>query len=545
MEQDGRDTPGAASGVTRSHNVLYVMPHDWASISQFLTPVLQRVDEASPDFQALVVTSDAELAAAVAAAAVKVVEGRDVTILAATAPKRAARLLRARPAQVVAGSPESLLELVRAAVLKLDTVRTVCIAWADELLAKEALAALETLMTEVPKDAARTVVTAEVVPAVDELLERYARRARRVFASTAEGEPINLEYVAAAPAARLEMLRRVLDSVDPRSALVFARESEADVRILLRALGYHSADSLVTVGHAAPPGTDLVILFDLPTSRGELREACGAAARTIALIRPRQLASLRSLTNGGAVRPLTMSDAGGRARDRDARLRSELREVLVRGQFGRDLMALEPLLDEFDGIEIAAAAVHLLETGRAATAAPVAAATVSAPRERPIPSGPMTRLFVNVGARDGVRAADLLGAFANEGGIESSDVGRIDIRESHSVVEVSPAAADTVMERVTGTPIRGRRAIVRRDEERPRGASGDRPPRESRDRPPRDRGDRPRSDRGDRPPRDRGARPRSDRGDRPPRDRADRPPRKEWTARPPRPPRGGDREDRA
>lgn len=548
MEQDGRDAPGAASGVARSHNVLYVMPHDWASISQFLAPILQRVDESSPQLQALIVTSDAELAAAAAAAAVRVLDGREVTVLAATSAKRAARLLRVRPAQVVAGAPDTLVELLSAATLKLDTVRAVCIAWADELVAKDALSALETLMTEVPKDAGRTVVAAEVVPAVEELLERYARRARRVASpSTPEQQPIDVEYVTVAPGARLEMLRRVLDDVDPRSALVFARESESDVRSLLRALGYETTESLITVGHAAAPETELVVLFDLPTSRGELREARGAATRAIALIRPRQLTSLRGLTGGGATRPLTMSGGGARARDRDARLRTELREILVRGQFGRELLALEPLLDDFDGIEIAAAAAQLLDAARAVAPPPAAAPAATAARERPTPTGPMVRLFVNVGARDSVRAADLLGAFANEGGIESTDVGRIDIREQHSIVEVSTTAADQVIERVTGTPIRGRRAVVRRDEERPRGAVGDRPPRDRADRPRSDRSERPSRDRGDRPARDRGDRPAGDRGDRPMRDRGPRPPRKEWSAgpaRPARPPRRPDRGDR-
>lgn len=550
MEQDGRDTPAAASGVTRSHNVLYVLPHDWASISQFLAPILQRVDDSSPELQALVITSDAELAAAAAAAAVKVGEGRAISVLAATSPKRTARLLHARPAQVIAGAPAALVELIRTATLKLDTVRAVCIAWADELVAKDALAALETLMSEVPKDAGRTVVAADVVPAVDELLERYARRARRVIPSVAdEGEAINLEYVTVASGARLEMLRRVLDDIDPRSALIFARESEPEVRVLLRALGYEAGDAPVTVGHAAAPGTDLAVLFDLPTSRGELREACGAATRTIALIRPRQVASLRALTGGGTTRPLSMSDAGVHARDRDARLRSELRDILSRGQFGRDLLALEPLLDEFDGIEIAAAAVHLLDAARVAAAAPAASAPAPTPRERPAQGAAMARLFVNVGARDNVRAADLLGAFANEAGIASTDVGKIDIREQHSIVEVAAAAADKVIERVTGTPIRGRRAVVRRDEERPRESFGDRPRelRESRERRPRersDRGDRPPRDRGDRPLRDRGDRPARDRGDRPPGDRGARPPRGEWSARPARPARRPDRGDR-
>ncbi len=380
MEQDGRDVPG--TGVARNQNVLYVMPHDWASISQFLAPILQRIDDASSDVQALVITSDAELAAAAAAAAVKVVADRAVTVIAATNPKRAARLLKTRPAQVVTGAPDALVELMRSAAIKVDTVRSICIAWADEIVAKDALPALETLMSELPKDAARTIVAAEFVPAVDELIERYARRARRVApAAATDGQAVALDYVAVSPGARLDMLRRVLDDVDPRSALVFTRESDAEVRTLLRALGYDGPESQIVVGQAASPGTELVVLFDLPASRGELREVCGAATRTIALIRPRQLPSLRALSDGGVVRPITLSDAGARARDRDAKLRAELREVLGRGEFLRDLLALEPLLDEFDGLEIAAAAVHLLDAVRAAPA--IAPAVPAAqPRER-------------------------------------------------------------------------------------------------------------------------------------------------------------------
>src|SRR5262249_12976402 len=161
----------------------------------------------------------------------------DVAILAATSSTRATRMLRTRPAQVIAAAPDTLLELVHGATLKLDTVRAVCIAWADELVAKDALAALETIMAEVPKDASRTIVAADVHPAVEALIERYARRARRVGSpASAEGQSINLDYVTVSPSARLEMLRRILDEIDPRSALVFARESEEQVRSLLVAL---------------------------------------------------------------------------------------------------------------------------------------------------------------------------------------------------------------------------------------------------------------------------------------------------------------------
>ncbi len=90
MEQEARET----GSVTRSQNALYVMPHDWASIAQFLEPLIGKIDAATRDVQLLVVTPDADSAAAVAAGAVKLV-GADVQIIAATSAPRAARLMKA------------------------------------------------------------------------------------------------------------------------------------------------------------------------------------------------------------------------------------------------------------------------------------------------------------------------------------------------------------------------------------------------------------------------------------------------------------------
>ena len=202
--------PGA--GVARSQNTVFVMANDWASTAQFLAQSLQRVDEAQRVVQLLIVTPDAELAAATAATAVKLTEGRDIGIVAATSARRAARLLKMEPAQVVAGSAETLVDLLKSAALKLDTVRMVCLAWADELIALGALPSLEALMTEVPKESARTVVTSELSPEVEALLERYARRARRVVSPVSEtDQPIDLEYISVSPQTRLSTLRRVLD----------------------------------------------------------------------------------------------------------------------------------------------------------------------------------------------------------------------------------------------------------------------------------------------------------------------------------------------
>lgn len=504
MEEDAKET----SGVTRSQNVVYVVPHDWASISYFLGPLIERVDESVSELQLLVLTADPVAAAAVSAAAVKLSATRSLGIIAATSAARTARLLKILPSQVVVGAPSTILDLVKASALKLTTVRAVAIAWADALIAEPgAEELLGTLLADVPKDSARTIATTELTPAVESLIERYARRARRVTSlASVDTTPISIEYFTTSESARLVAVRRLLDALDLDNAVVFVRgdESTTTVAHLLRSLGYAGERAPVRVSHGGgAPST--VVLYDLPASREELVEAMGASAkRVIALIQPRQLSSLRALAGGGRLRPLTLPDSGMRTRQRDEVLRAELRSVLERGPIGRTMLALEPLLEDFDGVEIAAAALELLEVERAKPRATESAA--------PSPKDGMVRLFFSVGERDGLRTGEVVATIGNDAGVQSVDIGKIDIRDSHTIVEVAPGAAAQVVERLTGKTMAGRRVIVRPDQD-----AGDRPTTGTRSREGGARRDGGKRDGGSRPP-SRGkpeSRPRSTRPERP------------------------------
>jgi len=83
--------------------------------------------------------------------------------------------------------------------------------------------------------------------------------------------------------------------------------------------------------------------------------------------------------------------------------------------------------------------------------------TDAKPRARP-PA--WTRLFFGVGQRDGVGPGDLLGAVTGETGIEGALVGKIEIRDTFSLVEVAGEVADTVIRALNGTTIRGRAVRV-------------------------------------------------------------------------------------
>lgn len=548
VEQEERETPGVA----RNQNVVYVLPNDWTTIAQFLAPALERVDADIDALQLLVITPDVESAIAITSAAVRLAGDRALRVVPATAAGRAQRLLRERAAHVVAGAPPELLALLTGSSLKLDQLRLLVLAWADELVSSGADAALESLLAEVPKDAARIMVASQSTPAVEALGERYLRRARRVGGESAEGgevAPIPLRFVSAAAAARPAALRRLLDDLDPADVTVYVRapDEASDVERALRGLGYDAGSGRTSSG-AAAPGTGLVVLYDLPASRHELATLVGGVRDVVAIVQPRQLGTLRTLA-GAHPRALTLPGAGARARGRDAALRDELRAQLLLGAGSRELLALEPLLEEFDGIEVAAAAVRLLERERERVDA-----SVTAGASAPAATSAMTRLYVSIGARDGIRPGDLVGALAGEGGITSSQIGKIELRDNHALVEVDGAVAARVAERVTGISIKGRRVIARVDAERPhsdRPARSERPARDDRprdDRPPRrdaPRGERqPRRDSPGRGPSARSGPPRG-RSDRP--DRPDRPPRGEArprfgddrTTRPRRPRPGG------
>jgi ATP-dependent RNA helicase DeaD len=78
----------------------------------------------------------------------------------------------------------------------------------------------------------------------------------------------------------------------------------------------------------------------------------------------------------------------------------------------------------------------------------------------------MTRIFINVGAMDNARPGDLVGAITNEANITSAQIGKIDIRENHSLVEIATDVSDSVVAKLTGSTIRGRRVVARIDQER-------------------------------------------------------------------------------
>jgi ATP-dependent RNA helicase DeaD len=297
------------------------------------------------------------------------------------------------------------------------------------------------------------------------------------------------------------------------------------------------------------------VLYEAPMRREELEAVrASGAQRIVVFASAREAGHLRGLLAGGKARPLQLGGTAKKAKEREERLRAELRTQLEAGVAARELLALEPLAAEFDALEIAAAALRLMERARQSKAVPGPATTASGAERTHVA---FKRVFMTIGSMDGATTGDVVGAVLNEAGLTKQQVGKVEMRDQHTLVEVPADQVERVSAALDGKSIRGRRIAARPDMERaeresrgdvpPRGADrprGDRPP-------PRGGGDRPRSfDRGDRPAprggggfsRDRGAGPaRGFDRDRPPRsfDRGERPGPRSGGFDRDRPPRGG------
>ena len=370
MEQAERAT------ASRSQNVVHFLPRTTDALLRVITPGLERIDASQSSLQVVVITPDAETAVTVGEAITTLTGLQGIEMLPVTAANRAARMLNDRPVHAIAGPAIEIQSLIKRSAIKLDGLRTIVLAWMDDDLATTpaTLAALESIFGELPKDVTRVMIARRPTAEVEKLIDNHLRTARRMTApDAAEQTPPQISpaapavhFVAVSPASRPAALRRLLDELDPPSATVVVRDSasEADATQTVRSLGYRRTDDPIRVArYGSIPASHTLILFDSPVMPSEIAAATAVGpVQIVALASPRDMVPLHELCD--SLVPLTLDGPGAAARSRDAILREELALVLSQGVATREMLALEPLLDRYDGIEIAAAAVRLLDAER-------------------------------------------------------------------------------------------------------------------------------------------------------------------------------------
>lgn len=434
--------------------------------------------------------------------------GHEVVVVPGAAAGAAGR------AAILVGPPAVLLEGVRRGEIPAGALCTLVL---DDVRALEpARAAVEAVVQASGDEARRIATTHARDAAFDELIERWLPRARRwpkaLFAAPRAGEPgagrAAGGRIAVASRAtregRLARLAELLHDIAPAGAATAvsvetAPGAVADVSAALSLAGLDLAGSeeagaaetdgapAETGGAPADSGAAVrvgawgkvdpaahAVAFELPPTPEPLARAAAAAERCYAVVdslHERQF-ELTALRAGLHVAPLT-EPADPALMDDVAAFRARVSGALERQDLASGALLLAPLIREHGAARVAAALAGLLRA--ADRPAPTPTAGEAAPADTPGPPPDTsarratrpswTKVFVGVGKRDGAGPGDLVGAITGETSVAGGQIGRIDIRQNFTLVDIDSLAADAVVRGLDGSRIKGRQVVARFDRE--------------------------------------------------------------------------------
>lgn len=440
-------------------------------------PVLTRIEPEHAGTRAVILCASRETADRLAESAARLgsMTGHAVAALGS------AWVLPDRADVLFATTPD-LLAAIGSGDVSLGAVEIVVVDQAQLIEAAHGLPEVERVFDYLPEGTQRILTALPVTPGVSDLVERSFKRTMTVPSPAGDVPERGRVRFRIAPepteAATLAVVSEVIEA-GARHVLVFCRNEDraADVGDYLTLHGFAAgapgeSELPVWLGvdaleaRAACKGVDglVVVSSDPPTDSDALDRRHSMGDDGVVIVLPRELAHLKALGKRTGYDTVPFPPPA-RPSSPLEQLRNQVERAVAEEDIAPYLLALEPLFQRHDPAEIAAAAVALLRKNR-----PQGADAGEPPRPSAAASAPATpawaKLFVGVGERDGLRKGDLLGAITGESGVDGDAVGKIDIRESHTLVEVHDHVARKVIQAINGTTIRGR--AVRADFDRPR-----------------------------------------------------------------------------
>ena len=519
----------------------------------FALPLLSRLTpDAAPRVRtaALILVPTRELAMQVAEAVHRYGKPLHVQALSVYGGASIENQIRAikRGVDVIIATPGRALDLIRRKALNLSAVKTVVLDEADEMLDMGFAEDLEAILEAVPKVRQTALFSATLPPRIASIARRQLNdpvtiTIDRDVVPAGEAALVRQTAYMVPRAHKMAALARVLDLEQPTSAIVFCRTrtevdelSEKLAARGMRADSLHGGMSqdqrdrvmqkfrsrkcdLLIATDVAARGLDIkhvshVVNFDVPADAEAYVHRIGRTGRAgregvaITLAEPREHRLLRNIERmtSQKISIATVPTVADLRSKRMELARASLREAIIEGSLDGYRTIVESLANEFDVMDVAAAAVKLLEardSGDEEADIPVATPRSERPRserprsERPraergrddrgepsergdrkrqeAPAGAprtkrgakpewaVTRLWVGAGRKAKMRPGDLVGAIANEVGIDAGVIGAIQIADGYSTVEVPEEIAEDIMEALRSTTIKGKRVVVRRD----------------------------------------------------------------------------------
>jgi ATP-dependent RNA helicase DeaD len=476
----------------------------------FALPILSKIDVDLRATQALVLAPTRELAIQVAEAfqkyAAKMPGFNVLPIYGGQSYTPQLKGLK-RGAHVVVGTPGRVLDHVKSGALSLEQLRFLVLDEGDEMLQMGFSDDIEFLFQQAPEEKQVALFTATLPHSIRRIAHTYMREPREISVqSRGEAAPkIRQRYWMVSGLHKLDALTRVLESERFDAMLVFVRTKLETVELAsrLEARGFAASAlngdmeqrareqivqrlkdgkiDIVIATDVAARGLDVerishVLNYDIPYDSETYVHRIGRTGRAgregdaILFVSPRERNMLRIIErvtrqNLEEMKMPTVADVNEL---RVVKFKEKIQAAVLSGA-GKEY---QPLLEQLESennvpaIEIAAALASMVQgsTPLFLTQKPESDAPKAPPR---IDGSVPTQTYrIEVGHAHGVLPGNIVGAIANEAGIEGKHIGHIDIREDHSYVDL-PGLSDEMVESLQGVRVRGEAIRIQRVDSKP------------------------------------------------------------------------------
>jgi ATP-dependent RNA helicase DeaD len=500
---EGRDVVGLAQTGT-------------GKTAAFAVPALSRLAELhdlngpSRKTQALVLAPTRELALQVAEAFTSYAKHmEDFTVLpvyggSAYGPQLAG--LR-RGAQVVVGTPGRVIDHIEKGSLDLSELQYLVLDEADEMLRMGFAEDVEQIFQQTPEDRQVALFSATMPSQIRRMSKQYLNDPAEISvkSKTSTGTNIRQRYLQVMGPHKLDAMTRILEVEEFDGVIAFVRTKMAteDLADKLKSRGFQAAaingdipqqqrertvdalkegriDILVATDVAAR-GLDVerishVVNYDIPHDTESYVHRIGRTGRAgragdaILFMTPREKYLLRAIEKATrqSVEQMHLPTAETVNSLRLGKFAERITETLESEDVSlfRDLIASYEEEHKVPAAEIAAALAVMAQGGQPLLVKDLPAAPEFQKRERSKDGfnsrGPSRALTegnatyrIAVGRRNRVMPGSIVGAIANEGGLSSSQIGGIDIRSDHTLVELPADLSQEQLRALSRTRIGG------------------------------------------------------------------------------------------
>jgi len=517
----GYETPSPIQALTiplilEGRDVLGQAQTGTGKTAAFALPLLAKLDLTQKDPQVLVLAPTRELAIQVAEAFqkyAKFIKGFHVApIYGGQDYSGQLRMLR-RGAHVVVGTPGRVMDHMRKGTLKLGNLTCLVLDEADEMLRMGFIDDVEWVLEQLPEQRQIALFSATMPTAIRRIANNYLRDPEHVTikVKTTTAETIHQRYWTVSGMHKLDALTRILEAETFDGMIIFVRTKNSTIELAekLEARGFSAAaingdlaqnqrektiaklkngklDILVATDVAAR-GLDVqrishVINYDIPYDTEAYVHRIGRTGRAgrtgdaILFVAPREKRMLSAIERATKQRIELMEMPSTEMINdkRVNRFKQQITDTLANEELEFYTKIIEQYESEHDvpAIEVAAALAKLVQGDEPLLLKKPAKTKERSERGRDRDrdsvkrkggsaiQGSMQRYRIEVGKDHGAKPGNIVGAIANEAGLNGKEIGQIDMHGDFSIVDLPKGMPDEVFQGLQATRVAGQKLSI-------------------------------------------------------------------------------------